>query len=137
MIHKAKFSANIRSGLNGPVMTEYDSEPGPTTVCIEAITGTILCPQITIHKNFNWHGADGLYVAVRYGSKPYPLELWVPKPSASSSDGNDDWSFQIPGRNVLDTATEQLVGYEYHFADLEVSEFQQIAAKVPSTLVCQ
>ena len=133
MINKADFSVSIRSGLNGPVMTEYDTEPGPITVCIEAITGTILCPQITIHENFNWHGADGLYVAVRYGSKPYQLVLWVPKPT---SDGNDDWSFQIPGMNVLDTATKQLVGYEYHFADLEVSDFQQIAAKVPSTLEC-
>ena len=128
---------SIRSGLNGPVMTEYDTEPSPTTVCIEAVTGTILCPQITIHKNFNWHEADGLFVAIRYGSKPYQLEFWVPKLNASSFDGEEDWSFQIPGKNVLDTATKQLVGYQYRFADLEVSEFQQMAAINPSILRCQ
>ncbi|KAG7008746.1 hypothetical protein G7Y79_00004g013300 [Physcia stellaris] len=85
MINKADFSVSIRSGLNGPVMTEYDTEPGPIT-----------------------------------------LVLWVPKPT---SDGNDDWSFQIPGMNVLDTATKQLVGYEYHFADLEISNCDIMSAE--------
>lgn len=129
MIQQSHFSVNIRSGLDGPIMQEYDSENARNTRFIEATTDATICPQIVIHKKFQWHGADGLYVAIRYGSKPYQVAFWVPKPSESFSDAEDDWSFQIPGKNILDKATKQLVGYEYRVADLNVSELQQIAAK--------
>ncbi|KAL8796801.1 MAG: hypothetical protein Q9195_000884 [Heterodermia aff. obscurata] len=120
MIYKdLRFSVNIRAGVNGPVLPEYDSERSRTTRSIEAVTDTVLCTQVTIHKNFEWYDADGLYVAIRYGSRDYQIELWIPKPDASQLGDEDDWTIQIPGKNILDAATNRNTGCQYRFAELE------------------
>lgn len=127
MIHDQHgFSVSIRNGLNGAIAPEYDSENSRTSRSIEAAADATLCPQITIHKNFNWHGADGLYVAIRYGSRPYQLKVWVPKPAMSILNEEDNCSFQIPGKNIWDPATKKPIGCEYRIADLDVSLLQQI-----------
>ena len=123
MIHKdLKFSVNIRAGVSGPILQEYDSEGGRISRSIEAVTGTVLCTQITLHKDFEWFDADGLYVAIRYGSRDYQIELWIPKPTTPELDDEDDWTIQIPGKNILDAATKQIAGCQYRFAELEVSD---------------
>ena len=123
MIHKDhNYSVNIRAGINGPILDEYDSERSRTTRSIEAITETVLCTQITLHKNFEWFDADGLFVGIRYGSRDYQIELWIPKPRTPQTDDEDDLSFQIPGKNILDAATKKTTGCQYRFADLEVSD---------------
>ena len=125
MIHKDhNYSVNIRAGINGPILDEYDSERSRTTRSIEAITDTVLCTQITLHKNFEWFDADGLYVAIRYGSRDYQIELWIPKPRTPQPDDEDDLSFQIPGKNILDAATNKITGCQYRFADLKVSDLR-------------
>ena len=123
MIHKEhNCSVSLRAGINGPILQEYDSEKGRTTRSIEAVTDTVLCTQITLHKNFEWFDADGLYVAIRYGSRDIQIELWIPKPATPQLDDEDDWSFQIPGKNILDAATNKTTGYQYCFAELKVSD---------------
>ena len=123
MIHKNfNFSVNIRAGLNGPILQEYDSEEGRVSRSIEAVTDTILCTQITLHKDFEWFDADGLYVGIRYGSRDYQIELWIPKDLATPSSDENKWSLQIPGTNILDTATNRSMGCRYRFAELEVSD---------------
>lgn len=130
MIHKdLNFSVNIRAGVNGPILQEYDSEGGRISRSIEAVTDTVLCTQITLHKDFEWFDADGLYVAIRYGSRDYQIELWIPKPSTPQLDDEDDWSFQIPGKNILDAATNQITGCQYRFAELEVSDYIRSCSK--------
>lgn len=64
---------------------------------------------------------DSLYIAIRYGSCHYQLEVWVPKPDTSILNSEDGWSFQLPGKNVVDSTTKELVGWGYQFADLKVS----------------
>ena len=137
MFHKdLNYSVNILDGVNGSILREYDSERGRTTRSIEAVTGMVLCTQITLHKNFEWYDADGLYVAIRYGSRNYQIELWIPKSLTSQLDGEDDWSlkipgknvlgddwrFQIPERNILGAATNKTSGCQFRFTDLEVSD---------------
>ena len=103
------------------MLKEYDSEQSKKKKSMETVSGTPICPEITIHNNFDWHGADGLYVAIRYGSRHYQLEVWVPKPEESILESEDDWSFQLPGKNINDTENGTLVGCGYEFADLNVS----------------
>ena len=131
MIHQdLGFSVNIRAGVNGPVLQEYDSEGGRISRAIEAVTDTVLCTQITFHQGFKWFDADGLYVAIRYGSRDYQIELWVPKPSVPQLDDENDRTLQIPGNNVLDTEANQVVGCQYRFTELEVSDCVRSRSKI-------
>ena len=122
MVHQNGFSVQIRDGFDGEVMQEYDSESGTKTrVSIEAVKGATICPEITIHPEFKWHNADGLYVAIRYGSTPYEITLWVPDPfRGKESTEREDWTFQIPGKDCWDSSTEKTVHFKYQFRDIQV-----------------
>ena len=89
-----------------------------------AVSGVGICPKVTLYKDFNWYDADGLFVAIRLGSRPYQVEAWIPKPGAALL--SYDWSFQIPGRNVWDPDKEQLIGEGFEFADLKVSRYSNL-----------
>ena len=132
MIHQdLGFSVNIRAGVNGPILQEYDSEGGRISRAIEAVTDTVLCTQLTLHHDFKWFDADGLYVAIRYGSRDYQIELWIPKASVPQVDDEEDWIvLQIPGKNVLDTETNQIAGCQYRFAELEVSDYVRSRSEI-------
>ena len=118
MIHSVgHFSVVLRDGLNGRILEEYNTEAGRTRRSVEAVAGLCICPQITIHKNFDWYEADGLLVSMLFGSSKVQLEVWVPKPDATLLDAEDDFSFQIPGRMRKDG-----VGNKFRFAELQVSD---------------
>lgn len=101
MLHESLgFEVEILAGLDGTVITDYDSEVSKTKVSIEAITGTLICPRITIYSDFSWYDADGLYITIYYASHAEQLHVWVPKPDASVLANENGWSFQIPGKIV-------------------------------------
>ena len=101
MLHESLgFEVQILDGLNGKALPDYDSEGSKTKVSIEVNTGTIIYPRITIHSDFNWYDAEGLYVTIYYASHTEQLHVWVPKPDASVLGNESSWSFQIPGKNV-------------------------------------
>ena len=89
-------SVAIRAGLDGPMLKEYDSEPSRMKMSMEAVSGIPICPEIIIHDNFKWHDADGLHVAIRYGSPHYQLE------------GRSFRSSFYPFRNVPLVTTQRL-----------------------------
>lgn len=60
MLHETlHFEVEILAGLDGPPLEEYNSETSNKKMSMEAVSGTMLCPKITIHHDFEWHRADG------------------------------------------------------------------------------
>ena len=94
------FEVEILAGLGGTAMPDYDSEGSKTKVSIEAKTGILICPRITIYSDFSWYDADGIYITIHYASHAEQLHAWVPKPDASVLANENGWSFQIPGKIV-------------------------------------
>lgn len=119
--HKG-LTVSLRNGVDGPLMEEYDCESRTNTRSIEAVEGATICPEITIHSDFNWHNADGLYVAIRYGAEPYEIIVWVPDPfHGKASMDRADWTFKISGKDEWDHAQQKQLHYVYQFCPARVS----------------
>lgn len=119
--HKG-LTVSLRNGVDGPLMEEYDCEARTNTRSVEAIEGATICPEITIHPDFNWHNADGLYVAIRYGAEPYEIILWVPDPFYGKASGDRAiWTFKVPGKDEWDLVKQKQLHYVYQFCQACVS----------------
>ncbi len=119
--HKG-LTVSLRNGVDGPLMEEYDCESRTNTRSIEAIEGATICPEINIHPDFNWHNADGLYVAIRYGAEPYEILLWVPDPFyGKASVDRVNWTFKVPGKDEWDHVKQKQLHYVYQFCQARVS----------------
>lgn len=122
MVSQKGLTVSLRNGVNGPLMREYDHNWCSRTRAIEATDGAVLCPEITIHADFNWHSADGLYVAIRYGSSPYEMTLWVPDPHKGKGlHERSDWTFKVPGKAEWDFVKRKHVYFAYEFCPVRVS----------------
>lgn len=104
-------------------MREYDwGRHGKTRMLVEAVEGATICPEITIHANFEWLKADGLFIGIRYGSPEYEIQLWIPKPQEGpASSERSDWTFQIPGKCAGSTVVGRgRVYHVYQFGQAQV-----------------
>ena len=124
MVSQKGLTVSLRNGIDGEIMTEYDCEwRTKTRVSIEAVEGAIICPEITVHADFGWHGADGLLLAIRYGDDPYEILLWVPDPfKRKGPSERADWSIQILGKEEWDNSKAKSVHFVYGFCKAQARE---------------
>ena len=124
MVFQKGLTVSLRNGTDGELMIEYDCEwRTKTRVSIEAVEGVIICPEITIHADFEWHGADGLLLAIRYGDEPCEILLWVPDQFKGKGPSERvNWSFQIPGKEEWDNTKAKSVHFVYGFCKAQVRE---------------
>ena len=127
MVYQNGVSVRIRNDVNGVLVPEYDTEPGRNKVAIEAVHGATLCPEITIHEDFEWHGANGINVTVRYGTPSLQITLWAPDPyKGKDTDERKDWTIQIPGTQSWDPSRGQIIDLEYRFLNEQVRSDSQL-----------
>lgn len=112
MLHRQGIEVRLRNGIEGELIPEFDNEPGRNKVAIEAVGGLLLCPEIVIYPEFNWFDADGLYIAVEYGTPTAQIILWAPKPQ-ELDHASEPASFFIPGAKFWDDAKAKAVCFEY------------------------
>ena len=114
MVRPNGLSIRIRDGVNGPSMPEYKIEPGGNKRALEAVYGAKICPEITVHRDFEWHGTNGLYVSVQYGVPELQTLLWAPDPyGGEHTQDRKDWTIQIPGTQWYDPRTEDIINVEF------------------------
>ena len=116
MVRQNGLSVRILDGVNGLPMPEYNNEHRGNKVVLEAVHGVTLCPEITIHREFEWHGANGLYITVDYG---FPLirliTLWAPDPyGGEETQDRKDWTIKIPGTRSWDPSTDRVTNVEFY-----------------------